>query len=598
MAASPRPAKVIHSPRSFGDNKKADDQILTNGLIKSAKRTGQLSMCNRGLGSVPDNVWKLDELILEEAKEVDFNRSGSDNWWNAEPLKNLDLSSNVIKVIPPNIRLLQHLITLKLHDNAISELPPEISELQKLSSLSLDHNRLTTLPVPFYKLAELRWLSISHNLLNKIHPDIGDLVMLKFLDLSHNKIVSLPPGMGYLVRLLELNLSHNLIEELPPDIVNLRELKTLNVSNNKLKALPAMGELRKMEVLEASHNEIEVMPNFYGCTALKEIWIAMNHIKELSDDFCDQMQQLSVLNIRDNKLEILPENVVLLKKLTRLDLTNNNLNKLPKNLGLLTQLQSINMDGNKFAFVRSDVLRGGTDRMMRFLRDRIVSESSYTEDEWPDTYTLKKSQALMLVSREISEVPEHLFESARDAEVHIVDISKNKLTSIPLGILNVKDTLSQLVLSSNCITAVPPEVGALHKLHFLDLSKNALSDLPDELDQLQFLRELVLSNNKFNKIPRCVYCMERLEILLLADNQLQQLDVSPGALANLRRLAVLDLRNNNLRTVPPLLGNFTQLRSLELMGNCFRQPRHAILEKGTETILSYLRDRIPADLAK
>jgi len=36
-------------------------------------------------------------------------------------------------------------------------------------------------------------------------------------------------------------------------------------------------------------------------------------------------------------------------------------------------------------------------------------------------------------------------------------------------------------------------------------------------------------------------------------------------------------------------------RSLELTGNSFRQPRHAILTKGTPTILSYLRDRIPQD---
>ena len=34
-------------------------------------------------------------------------------------------------------------------------------------------------------------------------------------------------------------------------------------------------------------------------------------------------------------------------------------------------------------------------------------------------------------------------------------------------------------------------------------------------------------------------------------------------------------------------------RTLLLTGNCFKQPRHATLEKGTEEILSYLRDRIP-----
>lgn len=40
-----------------------------------------------------------------------------------------------------------------------------------------------------------------------------------------------------------------------------------------------MGELRKMEVLEANHNDIEELPDFYGCTALKEIYLANNYIK-------------------------------------------------------------------------------------------------------------------------------------------------------------------------------------------------------------------------------------------------------------------------------------------------------------------------------
>lgn len=34
-------------------------------------------------------------------------------------------------------------------------------------------------------------------------------------------------------------------------------------------------------------------------------------------------------------------------------------------------------------------------------------------------------------------------------------------------------------------------------------------------------------------------------------------------------------------------------RTLLLTGNYFKQPRHTTLEKGTEAVLSYLRDRIP-----
>ncbi|XP_049696309.2 leucine-rich repeat-containing protein 40 [Helicoverpa armigera] len=584
--------------KSFND-KKADENELSIGLIKSAKRTGQLSLCNRGLGTVPDNVWKIDELVLEETKEVDFTRNDNSMWWNAEPLKTLDLSSNVIKVIPGNVKFLQHLINLKLHDNAISSLPPEFGELKGLMNLTLSHNRLATLPKEFYKLTELRCLSIAHNQLSKIEPDFGDLVMLNFLDLSHNKLTVLPPGMGYLVRLVELNLSHNELQELPPDIVNLRDLKKLNISNNSLKKLPPLGELRKMEILDANHNDIEELPDFYGCNALKEIYMANNFIKIITDEFCDQMQHLNVLNIRDNKLEVLPENISLLQKLKRLDLTNNNLNKLPRNLGLLSQLQSINMEGNKLSFVRQDVIRGGTDRVMKFLRDRIteevVNETRLTTDEWPDKYTLKKSQALMVPGRDLTAVPDHVFAAAADAEVHVVDFSKNKLNSIPSGIVQVSDTLTSLVLTSNNLMNVPGEINRCRHLQYLDLGKNLLMDLPPELGDLKNLRELVISNNKFTKIPRCVYDLENLEILLAAENKIDEINVSSDALAKLKKLAVLDLSNNSILTVPPELGNFTHLRSLELMGNVFRQPRHAILAKGTASVLSYLRDRIPTN---
>ncbi|XP_047509093.1 leucine-rich repeat-containing protein 40-like [Pieris napi] len=588
--------KVCNKSVFHLQDKKADENELSIGLIKSAKRTGQLSLCNRGLGTVPENVWKIDELVMDDTREVDFARSDQSNWWNCEPLKMLDLSSNVVNTISPNVKLLQELVTLKLHDNALTSLPAELGQLKNLSNLSLDHNKIKELPIEFYKLTELRWLSISHNELNIIQADFGDLVMLTFLDLSHNKLPSLPPGMGYLVRLVELNLSHNELMELPPDIVNLRDLKKFNISNNNLKKLPAMGELRKMEILDANHNDIEKLPDFYGCTALKEIYLANNFIKEITEEFCDQIQHLNVLNIRDNKLEVIPENISLLKKLKRLDLTNNNLNKLPRNLGLLSQLQSISMEGNKLSFVRQDVIRGGTDRMMKYLRDRIteevVGETRY-ESEWPDKFTLKKSQSLTVPSRDLTLIPDEVFRTAAEAEVHIVDISRNKLQAFPKGISILSDTLSQLILSSNSIENVPSEISRCSHLQFLDLAKNCIADLPIEFGGLKNLRELVISNNKFTKIPRCVYELDNLEILLAAENQVTEINISSDALAKLKKLAVLDLTNNSIISVPPELGNFTHLRSLELMGNCFRQPRHAILAKGTASVLSYLRDRIP-----
>lgn len=42
-------------------DKKADQKELSNALIKSAKRTGQLSLCNRGLAT--GNIYNLIKMF-------------------------------------------------------------------------------------------------------------------------------------------------------------------------------------------------------------------------------------------------------------------------------------------------------------------------------------------------------------------------------------------------------------------------------------------------------------------------------------------------------------------------------------------------------
>lgn len=43
--------KVCNKSVFHLQDKKADENELSIGLIKSAKRTGQLALCNRGLGT-------------------------------------------------------------------------------------------------------------------------------------------------------------------------------------------------------------------------------------------------------------------------------------------------------------------------------------------------------------------------------------------------------------------------------------------------------------------------------------------------------------------------------------------------------------------
>lgn len=103
---------------------------------------------------------------------------------------------------------------------------------------------------------------------------------------------------------------------------------------------------------------------------------------------------------------------------------------------------------------------------------------------------------------------------------------------------------------------------------------------------------------------------------MLGNNQVDGVD--PSGLMKLSRLSTLDLSNNDVLKVPPELGLCTSLRCvcvsqrrglrgrhltvslrpslrcLSLEGNPFRVPRAAVVARGTEAVMEYLRSRIPA----
>lgn len=173
---------------------------------------------------------------------------------------------------------------------------------------------------------------------------------------------------------------------------------------------------------------------------------------------------------------------------------------------------------------------------------------------------MKHSRALNLTMKQLTNVPEAVFAEAKAAEVTIVDLCKNKLTSVPDGLNLIAEDLTELILSMNLISTLPDYMSTCHRLKYLDLGSNSLEDLPQCFEVLVGLRELVLNNNKFTKIPDCVCGMIGLEILLACDNKITEVNVDE--LKKLKRIATLDLTNNNIGHIPPELGNIVQLKYL------------------------------------
>lgn len=61
------------------------------------------------------------------------------------------------------------------------------------------------------------------------------------------------------------------------------------------------------------------------CVCVQELYVGNNHIERVDTEQLACLAAISLLELRDNKIQTLPEQITLLSTLTRLDLTNNDI---------------------------------------------------------------------------------------------------------------------------------------------------------------------------------------------------------------------------------------------------------------------------------
>uniref|UniRef100_A0A0B7A1Q6 Leucine-rich repeat-containing protein 40 n=1 Tax=Arion vulgaris TaxID=1028688 RepID=A0A0B7A1Q6_9EUPU len=273
-------------------------------------------------------------------------------------------------------------------------------------------------------------------------------------------------------------------------------------------------------------------------------------------------------------------------------------------MGNMKNLKSMVLDGNPMRSIRRDVIMRGTNELKKYLASRLSDEEkqsaeevSYTNagvpgsgDQSIKAHDLHQLKSLDYSNKKATSIPDDVVEAALEAGVRVVNLSKNNLTALPNNLSVLATKLTEMNLGINKLSKLSDDITQFNRLQHLDLRTNQLSDLPPGLSALTGLRELVISNNRFVHIPPVVYSLNNLEILFAHDNHVTEIDVQ--GFFKLTKLATLDLQNNDISQIPPELGNCVWLKSLALTGNPLRNPRSAVLAKGTYSLLEYLRSRI------
>ena len=123
--------------------------------------------------------------------------------------------------------------------------------------------------------------------------------------------------------------------------------------------------------------------------------------------------------------------------------------------------------------------------------------------------------------------PTELRIDPRFENIETLDLSWNKITTIPPESFFKLRQLTTVDLSFNELLAIPQDLSVLDRVRVLDLASNFIDFLPPEFDQLN-LEEFYMAHNKLVQFPHELRDMMSLKILDLAGNEIRRVGNTLG----------------------------------------------------------------------
>ncbi|TKA28466.1 hypothetical protein B0A50_03933 [Salinomyces thailandicus] len=604
-----------------------DDKHVLKQRIKIAWTSGKLNIAGLSLNDVPDEVVGMYESkAMTEAKV---------NWAEVVDLTRLILADNELTQLPDTVfpdkspeeladdeesqgNPFGGLEVLDTHGNHFEALPMGLRRLERLTSLNLSHNALDNSCFGIIsQIPSLRELKVGHNNLTGNLPSsiCTGLPHLESLDVQANKLLGLPEAIRELTSLRVLNVAGNQLTSLPMEALEEVPLTELDASGNALIAslFPLSNSSRHstLQTLRVANNSLAALTfsETLELPKLKTLDVTNNHLTGLPD-LTGWTELLSLL-AADNKISTLPSGFVALRKLRSVNFTSNELRTIDPQVARMEALETFILASNPLR--ERKLLTMNAADVKRDLRARLEPEDGETDGEPSDPETVIGISDL---------APRSAGTIWKVKGNGVLDLSSQGLSddaNDALASFLEENEVKELYLQSNKLTIVPPALQLGQALRVLDLSNNCLEPdyFCDELE-LPNLRELSLSacrlidsaplttqllaprlqtlnlttNRLFGPLPAFRTTLPALTTFLAKDNKFTSLSAD-----SLRGLQTVNLASNDICALPAEIGMLWEegLKNFEVGSNAFRVPSYRVLEKGTEAVLRWLRDRLPAD---
>lgn len=247
--------------------------------------------------------------------------------------------------------------------------------------------------------------------------------------------------------------------------------------------------LNQLEHLSLEHNDIKIVPPFafFGARRIRTLSLAHNLILDLNYRALAGLLRLEWLDLSDNQMSIISElTFPPFPKMKTIDFRNNPLrNIFAMSFGVMNKTQHVSVGSPTVALDLS--------------REHIFRD-------------LGELKSLRIENGTAESLHENVFRGLRGVQKLIVH---GRIRRIEFDTFAEMENMRELVLSDCQLEEVSMDViyGA-NSLELVDLSANRLRSLPPGMfDGQTKLREVYLQNNQLAKLPRDIFGMTSLRLL-------------------------------------------------------------------------------------